>query len=389
MKQKITRKDFLNGAAFTAASALLRPLHGFAAPISGPDPTTREYYFAKGIRQNDPRYYPPALTGMRGSHPGSFETAHALRDGKRSDATNISDTGEHYDLIVVGGGISGLSAAHFFRQLHGSAAKILVLDNHDDFGGHAKRNEFRSGSVIGYGGTQDIEGWPDWSPQAKGLLRDLHIDPERFEKVYYEHDFRKSHGLKHAVFFDKETFGSDAMVSEVGLPSWAAFAARTPLSARARKDLVRFQTQVDPQVVDFFRTFAAGWAGAQIDAIPTLLALTSSGPLTAYWDGQQGPTHAALAGMGLSGVPEIDGVPQGQERFVYYHFPDGNASIARMLVRSLIPGSAPGNTIEDIVTAKMDYTRLDQSGSNTRIRLNSTVVEVRHLGDPSSTRKCR
>jgi spermidine dehydrogenase len=418
MKPKITRKDFLNGAAFTVASALLRPLHGFAAPVSGPDPTAREYYFAKGIRQNDPRYYPPGLTGMRGSHPGSFETAHALRDGKRWDATNVSDTGEHYDLIVVGGGISGLSAAHFFRQLHGSAAKILVLDNHDDFGGHAKRNEFRSGSVIGYGGTQDIEGWPDWSPQAKGLLSDLHIDPERFEKVYYEHDFRKSHGLKHAVFFDKETFGSDAMVSDVGLPSWAAFAARTPLSARAREDLVRFQTQevdylpgiaredkaqrlmkvsfetflkdhvkVDPQVVDFFRTFATGLAGAQIDAIPTLLALTSSDPLTAYWDGQQGPTHAALAGMGLSGLPEIDGVPQGQKRFAYYHFPDGNASIARMLVRSLIPGSAPGNTMEDIVKAKMDYTRLDQSGSNTRIRLNSTVVQVQHLGDPSRARE--
>ena len=102
MKPKITRKDFLNGAAFTVASALLRPLHGFAAPVSGPDPTAREYYFAKGIRQNDPRYYPPGLTGMRGSHPGSFETAHALRDGKRWDATNVSDTGEHYDLIVVG-----------------------------------------------------------------------------------------------------------------------------------------------------------------------------------------------------------------------------------------------------------------------------------------------
>jgi spermidine dehydrogenase len=90
MKPKITRKDFLNGAVFTAASALLRPLQGLAAAVSGPDPTAREYYLAKGIRQHDPRYYPPGLTGMRGSHPVSFETAHAF---------------------VVGGGISGLSAA--------------------------------------------------------------------------------------------------------------------------------------------------------------------------------------------------------------------------------------------------------------------------------------
>ena len=94
--------------------------------------------------EKSPGYYPPALTGMRGSHPGSFDAAHSLRDGTFWDsAGKPQDTGETYDLIVVGGGISGLAAAHFYRKAAGDSARILILDNHDDFGGHAKRNEFR------------------------------------------------------------------------------------------------------------------------------------------------------------------------------------------------------------------------------------------------------
>ena len=86
---------------------------------------------------------------MRGSHPGSFEVAHSLRDGTFWDtAGKPEDTGETYDLIIVGGGISGLAAAHFFRKAPGRKARILILDNHDDFGGHAKRNEFRVGNAF-------------------------------------------------------------------------------------------------------------------------------------------------------------------------------------------------------------------------------------------------
>ena len=107
--------------------------------------------------QDRPGYYPPLLTGMRGSHPGSFEAAHALRDGAKHDAG--IETGETYDLIVVGGGISGLAAAHFFRAQTVNAGRILILDNHDDFGGHAKRNEFSlSGRMeLLNGGTLSIE----------------------------------------------------------------------------------------------------------------------------------------------------------------------------------------------------------------------------------------
>src|SRR3954470_8487490 len=118
MHRKITRRDFINGVAVTAGAAVM-PWH----------------FFAANRPEKSSTYYPPARTGMRGSHPGSFETAHSLRDGTFWDAVGKpEDTGEVYDLIIVGGGISGLSAAHFYREATGNKGRTLILDNHDDFG---------------------------------------------------------------------------------------------------------------------------------------------------------------------------------------------------------------------------------------------------------------
>src|SRR5918995_4662446 len=115
----ITRRDFLNGTALTIAAGLT-PAAQLAA---------------------QPGHYPPALTGLRGQHAGSFDVAHALaREGRRYAVDSVS-IDENYDLVVVGGGISGLAAAWYYRRARPSA-RILVLDNHDDFGGHARRNEF-------------------------------------------------------------------------------------------------------------------------------------------------------------------------------------------------------------------------------------------------------
>ena len=134
-----------------------------------------------------PEYYPPALMGMRGNHDGTFTFAHKLRDGKfAGTAPNPESTGETYDLIVVGGGISGLSAAHFYRKSAGSNTRILILDNHDDFGGHAKRNEFQAGGrlLLSNGGTQSIESPSRYSDVAKGVLKDLGIETKKFYKAY-------------------------------------------------------------------------------------------------------------------------------------------------------------------------------------------------------------
>ena len=191
MDADITRRDFLNGVG-VAVGASLAPSIGTTAHPGA---------------QDMPGYYPPALQGMRGSHPGSFEVAHMARDGSSWDG---EDTGETFDLVVVGAGISGLAAAWYYRQMAGNDAKILILDNHDDFGGHAKRNEWviDGDTVIGYGGTMFIEAPADYPAKAKQLLKDLGIRAEEYDR--YEHgSLYSSHGLKSALFLDKETFGED------------------------------------------------------------------------------------------------------------------------------------------------------------------------------------
>ncbi len=159
-------------------------------------------------------YYPPVKTGLRGDHPGSFEAMHRVRDGAFWDsAPKAEDTGESYDLVIVGGGISGLAAAHFFRKAAGDKARILILENHDDFGGHAKRNEFAGGgrARLGFGGTYSIESPAPYSAVSKGLIEELGIDVPSYPK-YVDKDLYRSFGLKPRVFFDKETFGADKLV---------------------------------------------------------------------------------------------------------------------------------------------------------------------------------
>jgi hypothetical protein len=136
----VTRRDFLNGVSVAIGASLLP-----ACSKTG-DPLVE----ALGA------YYPPAETGMRGSHPGSFEAAHATVQGQRWEAER---TDEQYDLVVVGAGISGLSAAYIYRRDVKPDARILILDNHDDFGGHAKRNEFTldGRTYLGNAGTMLME----------------------------------------------------------------------------------------------------------------------------------------------------------------------------------------------------------------------------------------
>src|SRR5437868_5743708 len=241
MERKITRRDFLNGVALTVGAAML-PTELLAAFEADPE--------------KSPNYYPPALTGLRGSHVGSFEIAHSLRDGTFWDtAGKPVDSGETYDLVVVGGGLSGLSAAHFFRKSAGSKARVLILENHDDFGGHAKRNEFRAGNhmLLGFGGTFSIESPAPYSPVAKGLIRELGIDVASFPK-YVQKDVYRTQGLTPKIFFDKETFGADKLVLnpsrhsafdeaemgvEPGSDAWKKFLTEAPLSDEAKADFQR------------------------------------------------------------------------------------------------------------------------------------------------------
>jgi spermidine dehydrogenase len=382
MDRSITRRDFLNGVSVTVGASLLS------------SPAAR----AMGLASSIP--YPPALTGLRGSHEGSWEVAHDLRDGKTWE--DGADTGETYDLVVVGGGISGLAAAYFYRKAAGSDVRILVLDNHDDFGGHAKRNEFthQGRLFIGYGGTQSIDTPGAYSPESTALLKELSIETDRFYQAF-DQKLYSSLGLSSGTFFDRETFGEDRLVVRARGGSWADFAAASPLSLEARKDLVRLYEEA----IDYLPGLSEEERKGKLAKTSYLAFLLEHAKVHREVARLMSARTHGLYAMGIDGVPALDlwglgypgfqgmgltrgdhaglsatAKPKPEEPYIF-HFPDGNASIARLLVRSLVEGSAPGTTMEDIVTAKLDYGKLDQPGSRVRIRLSSIGVRVKEQGD--------
>ena len=408
MHRKISRRDFINGVAVTAGAAMM-PWHLVGTGADLPKPGN---------------YYPPALTGLRGSHVGSFETAHSLRDGTFWDtAGKPEDTGETYDLIIVGGGISGLAAAHFYRKAVGAKARILILDNHDDFGGHAKRNEFRVGSRfrLGFGGTFSIESPAPYSRIAKAVIEELGIDVPSYSK-YVDKNVYRSRGLGSKIFFDKETFGADRLVvnynprgggeSEDAATHSPAllktFLREAPIAEPAKRDLqalyeepkdyfpgltsdekkarlarisyasyLREIAGVHEDIVKMYQALPHGLFGVGIDAVSAQDAWGLDLP------GFKGLKLDATPGKGMN----RDAIPNEEADKYFFHFPDGNASIARLLVRQLIPDVVPGNTASDVILAKADYARLDQPGSPVRLRLRSSAVRVKHLGEPASARE--
>ncbi|MDA0680982.1 MAG: NAD(P)/FAD-dependent oxidoreductase [Proteobacteria bacterium] len=420
MHRDITRRDFLNGINVAVTGSLLStPLAQALAATDG-DPSA----------QMLAGYYPPTRDGLRGSHPGSFEVAHRMRDGERFDDPRDSiETGEDYDLIVVGGGISGLAAAWFFRKEAGPDARILIVENHDDFGGHAKRNEFHIDGrmLVDLGGTEYIEAPWSYPAAAKSLLDDLGIDVSQARKVF-DHELYPSLGLRGGIFFDKKTFGANRLVAGnpdlqqgeqqtayVTLPAEleygigdrdavTAFLRQTPLSAATQEKIIElfcgdreylanysteeklnflqsisyieFLTDIagaSQEVADFFWMWRGSYMGNGVDLTPAVAAMRYGLP--------------GEAGLKLDLMARRSPEWQKHSYKEDFHFPDGNASVARMLVRAMIPRVAPGNSMHDIISAKFDYSQLDQDDSPVRLRLNSTVVHARHVGDPDNAKQ--
>ena len=389
MDEAITRRDFVHGALLGAGGLAVSGLVGCShrhVPLAPP-------------AQDAAGYYPPTRTGLRGTHPGAFEAAHALRDG--APHAQPLDIGEEYDLVIVGAGISGLSAALTWRRER-PHARILILDNHDDFGGHAKRNEVLiDGSMrLLNGGTYAIESPRPYSAVADGVLREVGIDAVKLAGQTQKNDVYPSLGLSQAIFFDRETFGADHLARGYRKRPWKEFLKDAPLSEQAKRDIERVEAgqtdylaglsaaekkqkllrmsylaylrdvvKVDPAVIATYQSLTKGWWGVGIDAIGALDAWGSDMP---GFQGLRLPP-GSIPGMGYTpaGFADTGGS-------VFMHFPDGNASVARALVRHLIPSALPGSTIEDLVTAKANYRELDRDDSPVRIRLNSIVVGVHH-----------
>jgi spermidine dehydrogenase len=389
---KISRRDFLDGVRITVGGAML---------ATG----------GSGIAASPAGRYPPALTGLRGSHTGSFETLHRLRDEAFwKTAPSPRRTGESYDLVVVGAGISGLTAAYTFRKAR-RGASVLVLDNHDDFGGYAKRNEFSiaGGAMrIGYGGSQSISSPAPYSAAAKGLIAELGVDVGAYAR-YWHSDLYRSLGLRQAFHFDRETFGTDRLVTHMRRPEEdAGFIAAAPFSEGARRDLERLTREpfdpfpgeseaakrarlarlsyrsflldiwkVDPNLLPLFDTRAHGLYGVGMDAVPAQDAHGLGLP------GFQGMALGRAAGPGQN----HDSIRSPEAADYFFHFPDGNATLARLLVRRLIPAAIPAAGVEATITARARYHELDRPEHDVRIRLSSPVLRVRHVGPPGRSQR--
>jgi len=385
MDRPISRRDFLDGVAVSVAAVALG-IGGCAKPDAA---------------------YPPDTTGLVGQTNAAFSIAHQLRDGTFwQNGQTSHPTRESYDLVVVGGGISGLASAYFYKQRFPNA-RILIIDNLDDFGGHAKRNEFhvRGRLLLANGGTQSLDGPSSYSPVAQRLLRDLGIDTKRFYRYY---DEKAYNGLGNGVYFDPETFGSDRFVAGFRKIPWPQFFAQIPMSRPVRESLARVFTdrvdylpgltvaqkvhklqrtsyadfltrhaRLDPGALPFLQTWTHDIWGLGIDGLPAYQVYLGGDDYGVY-------PFPGFVGMDLGDGRGHWGKPQ-EEPYIF-HFPDGNASVARMLVRRLIPQSMAGHTMEDIVTAHCDYSQLDRPGNDVCVRLKSTAVRVRHNGHPAAAR---
>lgn len=381
---EISRRDFLNGVACAVAPT------GALAAVPAGDPALR--------------------TGLQGQSDTVMATAHAWRD----DPSRWSETAAEVDpgiedLVVVGAGLSGLAGGHLFQRHAGRPVRMLLIDALDDIGGHARRNEFVSRSgvrLIGYGGSQSLDSPGLFSPATHSLLSDLGIELGRFKAEFFDAGWAKRQGLtQRAVYFAREAWGVDKLVRHGPDEPAASWLARSPMSATAQahlaalwaeprnvmpglrtrparrsalaamtyRDFLQRAWQVDPAVVRFLQADTQGYFGVGIDATTALDAWAGGLP--------------GFSGLDLGDAIDARMSPSGRqlkasEDEYIYHFPDGNAGVARALVRSLIPSALPGIGMEALVDARLDHAALDRDGAAVRLRLGATVVGLRHLGPP-------
>jgi spermidine dehydrogenase len=379
LNETISRRDFLNGVLLTGAGLLLHN----QAPTISPEDAFNGY---GGI--GDYAY-------SNGNTWEVLSAGHAMRDGAfEKHIASATDTGEIYDLVAVGGGISGLAAAVFFQKYkHG---RCLVIDNHPIFGGEAKRNEFLvDGQCLTAHQGSAIFLVPKKGGYTSQFYDMIGMDRSSFDYQTWRGPLPEM-PLAHSPYESPRNYGFYFTSQFAGGPGmwimdpWRRQLEGAPISATERAELLRWGTNRVP------------FPGPQTegDAISRHLdSITLEDHLIARYNISRETVRKFLSpveGGGYGLGPDVlsaycnyaieNQFPEdGDDTLGDQMFPDGNGGFARLMVKTLIPDAFAGpRTVDAVWQNRVNFRALDRVGQSTRIRLNSTVVRVEHAGDPSS-----
>lgn len=390
LDRDITRRDFLNSSLLASGGLLL-------GPASPAQLLARRASQSADYGREDWTGYGGVgdYANSNGNTQAVLEAGHRIRDGEfESPPASVVETGELYDCVVIGGGISGLAAALIFQRQAGEGKACLVLDNHPIFGGEAKRNEFLVDGhrLIGHQGSALFQvNYPN--SFIERFYRSIGLKVPRLEYQKWrssEPEIRLPNtpyigGAPYGFYFGSK-FG---YAKGVWLPDpWGKKLEGAPISAKAREELLRTQDPGSPAQVPKYRGDAISRRldtitleqhlmekhGISRETVRTFLTPDEGGGFGLGPDALSGYTAYAFDAFG----PTLDEDNQ--------MFPDGNSGIARLIVKTMIPESIAGeHSLEQVCRNNINFAALDHAGAAVRIRLDSTAIWVKHDGDPAKS----
>ena len=393
LSENISRRDFVNGALVGTGAALLTS----AAPFNA----------MAQAKQKAPFHPWNGFSGVgdyarsNGNVASTMDAAHLIRDGLSIEMMDeVEDTGEEYDMVIVGGGFSGIGAAYEFQKTHGSDKKCLIIENHPVFGGEAKQNEFEVDGYKLYGpqGSNDFV-MPDKNDQS--LITEIYKKTGLpFEISYVKPDPDKTrikapYENYNGMFWDEVRFDVGYFMGKNVDTPWVLNPRKNNLENIPWSENVK--AELNATFEDSYTHNKGETLDQWLDSMTykELLedVLGLSAEITAYYDpiiaismGGVGADVYSAYSAKLLEMPgtEVHYKVNLDEELNLYSYPGGNAGIFRHIVKYLIPDSIQGGKgFEEILYNPINFEALDKPENPISIRLNSTAIDVSHTEDKS------